>query len=104
MTGGENVDPAEVEAELERVDGIRAACVFGVPDDLWGEIVCVALVAEGDSLPTVDLNASFRERLASHKRPRRVVWLPALSTASSGKLDRSATRLLAEPGLAILSG
>jgi acyl-CoA synthetase (AMP-forming)/AMP-acid ligase II len=45
VTGGENVDPVEVEQALERVPGVRQACVFGLPDPEWGEVVCAAVVA-----------------------------------------------------------
>ena len=100
VTGGENVDPAEVEAELERVPGIRAACVFGVADDVWGEVVCAALVPE-PTAPPVDL-AGLSVMLAPHKRPRRAAWLTELRVFPSGKLDRAGTRALAEPRLVVV--
>ncbi|MEE8487634.1 MAG: AMP-binding protein, partial [Gemmatimonadota bacterium] len=51
ITGGENVMPAEVEAELETHPQILRAVVFGLPDAEWGEIVVAVLVADG-SPPT----------------------------------------------------
>ncbi|HET9025442.1 MAG TPA: AMP-binding protein, partial [Burkholderiaceae bacterium] len=47
VSGGENVYPAEVERVLEACHGIRAAAVFGVPDETWGEVVAAAFVADG---------------------------------------------------------
>ncbi|HEV3329123.1 MAG TPA: AMP-binding protein, partial [Acidimicrobiales bacterium] len=44
ISGGLNVYPAEVEAVLHRHDGISEAAVFGIPDDLWGEVVAAAIV------------------------------------------------------------
>ena len=44
ISGGLNVYPAEVEAVLHRHPGISEAAVFGVPDDLWGEVVAAAIV------------------------------------------------------------
>src|SRR5262245_10716044 len=35
--GGENVYPAEVESVIVQMDGVSAACVFGVADAKWGE-------------------------------------------------------------------
>jgi O-succinylbenzoic acid--CoA ligase len=94
VTGGENVDPLEVERAIERLPGVRAACVFGVPDETWGEIVCAAIVSDGDFELTPLVN-----NLAPHKRPRRVAFVDALAFTSSGKLDRRATRALAIPSL-----
>src|SRR5690606_8955190 len=46
VTGGENVYPAEVESALERLPGVRAACVFGVCDETWGQRVVAAVVLD----------------------------------------------------------
>jgi o-succinylbenzoate---CoA ligase len=92
ITGGENVHPAEVEAVVEQCPGIDAACVFGVPDDTWGEVVALAYVAAGGA-PTDEALAAFvRAGLSRHRRPRLVARLTALAVTAAGKLDRPATR------------
>ena len=90
-SGGEKVHPVEVEQHLEQIPGIAAACVFGVPDDEWGERIAAALVStSGVALPdALDLD-ELRERLAPFKRPREVAWLSALPLHPTGKLDRRA--------------
>lgn len=98
ITGGENVDPVEVEQALERVPGIREACVFGLPDPEWGEVVCAAVVADSglDADRVVD---EMRRGLASFKRPRRIALLDALPTRGAGKVDRAAVLREAVPRL-----
>lgn len=97
ITGGENVDPVEVEQALERRPGIRQACVFGVPDDEWGEVVCAALVADaGDAARALEAAAG---ELAPFKRPRRFALLGALPLTRSGKVDRAAVAREAGPRL-----
>jgi O-succinylbenzoic acid--CoA ligase len=92
VTGGENVYPAEVEAALERCAGIAEACVFGVEDERWGQIVAAALVpASGVRVDVDALAAALRGVLAPFKRPRRVALVEALARSASGKLDRRAT-------------
>jgi len=49
ISGGVNVYPAEVEAVLAAVPGLREVAVFGLPDEQWGQVVCAAYVAD----PTV---------------------------------------------------
>ncbi len=93
LSGGENVYPAEVEDALAELPGVAAACVFGVPDPEWGQVVCAALVC---TTAPPDL-APLRARLAGFKCPRRVAVVPALAIGPSGKLDRAATAAAAAP-------
>jgi len=98
VTGGENVYPLEVERVLESLPGIAASCVFGTADETWGEIVCAAIVLRpgaGDPLPT--LGEELRERLAAHKRPRRIAIVSELAATAAGKLDRRGTAEAAMP-------
>ena len=43
--GGDQVWPNEVDRVVEMVDEVSTAVTFGVPNDLWGEEVAVAVVA-----------------------------------------------------------
>jgi o-succinylbenzoate---CoA ligase len=95
VTGGENVDPAEVERVLEDCPGVHAAGVFGLPDETWGEIVAAAIVAPGDTPSDQTLTAHFCERLAPYKRPRRIVRVAQIPVTAAGKLDRSGLAAIA---------
>jgi o-succinylbenzoate---CoA ligase len=89
ITGGENVDPLEVEQALLALGGLRAACVFGVPDATWGQVVAAALVPE-EGADRAALEGRMAAELAPHRRPRRLLWVDALPTTVSGKVDRRA--------------
>ncbi|HEX7670273.1 MAG TPA: AMP-binding protein [Polyangiaceae bacterium] len=91
ITGGENVYPAEVEAILETCPGVAAACVFGVPDDTWGQIVAVAIVPSEAGFLRSRFEAFVAANLASHRRPRQMVLATALAVTPAGKLDRRET-------------
>lgn len=96
ITGGENVAPLEVERAIEACAGVRAALVFGVPDERWGEVVACAIVpADPSSFDPSRVASALAEQLAPHKRPRLVAVVGALPLAPSGKLDRrgAASRL-----------
>lgn len=95
LTGGENVDPLVVEASLQSLEGVRAACVFGVPDPRFGEIVACALVVAETSFHERQLTPALSERLAAHERPRRLALLEELPLNASGKVDRNRVRQLA---------
>lgn len=88
VTGGENVDPLEVERVLEGVPGVRGACVFGVEDPTWGQVVAAAVVFD-DGVASMDaLRRVVHERLAAHRRPRLVAAVGGLEATASGKVDR----------------
>jgi len=91
VTGGENVQPTEVEWALCREPAVRAALVFGVPDDRFGQVVAAALELSPGAAPDSVL-AAVAHRLAPFKRPRRVVVLDSLPLGRSGKPDRRAAR------------
>lgn len=97
VTGGENVSPREVETEIERFPGVRAACVFGIPDETWGDVLAAAIVVDGEALDRAALAAHLAASLAPHKRPRRIARLDRLPLSSTGKIDRERTRSLALP-------
>jgi O-succinylbenzoic acid--CoA ligase len=93
ITGGENVHPVEVEAVLAATPGVRAACVFAVPDPRWGQIVAAAIAID----PAFDAAAAaarWHAALAPHARPRRLAITVALPMLPTGKLDRRAAAAL----------
>ena len=91
ITGGENVFPIEVENVLALHPAVSEVCVFGVPDDYWGERVEAAVVVRpGTTLDTEDVVAFARTRLAGYKVPKAVHLLPALPLTPNNKPDRRA--------------
>jgi o-succinylbenzoate---CoA ligase len=96
ITGGENVDPSEVEHALMSCDGIEAALVFGVPDPEFGERVAAALeLRAGFDFDEQALFASLAQRLAPFKQPRALCHFDSLPRLPSGKLDRAQIRVQA---------
>jgi len=87
VTGGANVDPAEVEAVLARHPDVREACVMGTPDDVWGEVVTAFVVGRGEGLDR-RLQHWAGEHLSGPRKPRSWRFLPALPRTSTGKVDR----------------
>lgn len=93
ISGGENVAPSEVERALEACGGVRQACVFGVPDERWGQIVAAALLLEPGErdVALARLRSHARAELAHFKRPRRVACLESFALNATGKVDRAGT-------------
>jgi O-succinylbenzoic acid--CoA ligase len=90
-TGGENVYPAEVETVLAQYPGVAQACVVGIDDAEWGQLV-VAMVAPKpkENLDKKQLERFCRQKLASYKLPREFVFVSRLPQTASGKIHRQA--------------
>jgi O-succinylbenzoic acid--CoA ligase len=87
VSGGENVYPAEVEAALLESGLVEDVVVMPQADETWGQIP-VALVVWRNSEAIDELMAFASERLASFKRPRRILSVSSLPRNATGKLQR----------------
>ena len=87
ITGGLNVYPSEVERVLSEHPLVEQVAVVGAPDDTWGESVVAFVVAAGsEPVTAADLLAWTRPRLASYKKPRRIVFVTDLPIGPTGKV------------------
>jgi len=95
ISGGVNVYPAEIEACLLSLPGVRDCAVFGVPDDELGEVLAAHVqLHEGASVSAADVRAHVHARLAGYKTPRVVEFTDSLPREDSGKIFK---RRLREP-------
>jgi acyl-CoA synthetase (AMP-forming)/AMP-acid ligase II len=87
IRGGENISPAEVEAVLYSHRGVEEAAVIGLPDEEWGQrVVAVVVCRPGASRDGAELIEFCHQRLASFKKPERVIFLDALPKNQMGKV------------------
>ncbi len=84
---GFQVAPAEIEAVLHGHPAVDDCAVFGVPDTANGEAIVAAVKTRGP-IGADELVALVAERLASYKRPSRVVFVPEIPRLPSGKVLR----------------
>jgi fatty-acyl-CoA synthase len=102
ISGGENIYPAEVENLLLGAPGLAECALVGLPDERWGEMPVLAVVARpGQALDLGLLRARYESRLARFKHPRRLVQLPDLPKTALGKVQKGelVQRLRAELSL-----
>jgi 2-furoate---CoA ligase len=95
ISGGENIYPVEVEDVLLRHPRVAEACVVGLPDARWGQIVAAFVVARGgETLAADELDRFCRDAkdFAAFKRPRRYELVDALPKSPTGKLLRRRLR------------
>lgn len=91
---GEKVAPLEIDAVLLRHPDVVEAAAFGIADTVRGEDIAAAVVLRAGAVVTEhELRTWAAERLAFHKCPRRIQFVPALPKGPTGKLLRAALRL-----------
>jgi amino acid adenylation domain-containing protein len=86
---GVRLEPGEVEAEIERLDGIRSAVVVAA-----GEPPMLVAHVEADSLDEGAIRSALAERLPNTSIPRRFQLHAELPRTPNGKVDRVAAALL----------
>jgi len=96
ISGGVNIYPAEIEAELLAHPAVGDVAVIGVPDAEWGEIVLAVIEAQVGVAPSEELASELveycRAHLASFKCPRRVDFTDQLPRHDNGKLYKERLR------------
>ncbi|MFV2007065.1 MAG: class I adenylate-forming enzyme family protein [Longimicrobiales bacterium] len=95
VTGGVNVDPVEVEEALRRVAGVADACVVGLDDAEWGDLVSALIVPDQMAPPDItDVKNRLEAWLSPPKIPRLIRIAAELPRQLNGKVDRLAVRTL----------
>ena len=90
ISGGANIYPAEIEAEIIMHPKVADVAVFGIPDDEWGEQVKAVVepaegVEPGREL-AAEILASLEGRLARMKWPKSIDFIGEMPRDPSGKL------------------
>ena len=98
ISGGANIYPAEIEAEIIMHPGVADVAVFGVPDEDWGERVMAVVQPAAGRAPGPDLAASIlaslEGKLARMKWPAQIEFISEMPRDPAGKLLK---RRLREP-------
>jgi malonyl-CoA/methylmalonyl-CoA synthetase len=93
ISGGYNVYPKEVEAELDAMPGVAESAVIGLPHGDLGEAVTAVLtLASGACLDEARTLAALKQRLAGYKCPKRVLIAAELPRNAMGKVQKHLLR------------
>jgi 3-(methylthio)propionyl---CoA ligase len=92
-SGGEWINPAEIEAIVGRDPAVGLVAVIARPDSKWGERpVLVVEPRQGHELDAGGLIRSLRGKVADWWIPDQVARVPAMPLAASGKIDKGRLR------------
>jgi len=88
---GEKVSPLEVEKVIHKVEGVREAAVFGVPDFVQGESVfAVVTTHKPNTLTEKEILKMCASHLELFMIPSRVAFIDEMPKSANGKIDKKA--------------
>lgn len=93
ITGGYNVYPKEVEAEIDAIPGVIESAVIGIPHTDFGEAVTAVVVKRGEiNLTEGNILRTLRGKIAKFKLPKRVIVVGELPRNTMGKVQKNVLR------------
>ena len=96
-SGGEWINPVEMEGLVGALPDVALVAVIGRADPKWGERPLMVIEPrQGQDVDQAAVVASLKGRVADWWIPDRIVSVPSMPLAATGKIDK--TRLRAEFG------
>jgi malonyl-CoA/methylmalonyl-CoA synthetase len=93
ISGGFNVYPKEIEAEIDAMPGVVESAVIGVPHADFGEGVTAVVVRHaGAAVSEASVLKGLDGRLAKFKMPKRVFVVDELPRNAMGKVQKNILR------------
>lgn len=87
ISGGENVFPPEVESAIYEIPQVQEVCVFGVPDEKWGEVgKAVVSLKSNASITKGEIQSILRNKLAGYKIPKYIQFVDDIPKNNVGKI------------------
>ena len=84
ISGGEKIDPREVEDAVSAIAGVEEVMALGLPDPEWGQKLVVYYTGE----ELVDWKERLKEQLATYKLPQEMLRVDSLPLDEKGKFLR----------------
>ncbi|MBV9639511.1 MAG: acyl--CoA ligase [Mycobacteriaceae bacterium] len=106
-TGGANVSPLEVDEAIADHPGVKVTHTIGVPHETLGQLVVACIVPHEDAnLDVEEIRGFLRERLASYKVPRHVLFFreDEIVLTGNAKIKSADLRQLAAKRLKVEGG
>ncbi|EGD59739.1 AMP-dependent synthetase and ligase [Novosphingobium nitrogenifigens DSM 19370] len=86
ISGGFNIYPTDLEAELLRLPSVREAAVVGIPSDKWGETPFAVVVPNDRAVDAQAILAEANSRLGKTQRISGIALVDELPRSPIGKV------------------
>ncbi len=95
ISGGENISPKEVEAVINRIEGVVESSVVGIADAKWGEKIVAAVVkSPAADVSANEIQAFCKKHLHDWKCPKEIIFVKELPRNTMGKVLKEEVKQL----------
>jgi malonyl-CoA/methylmalonyl-CoA synthetase len=95
ISGGENISPKEVEAVINRIEGVVESSVVGIADEKWGEkVVAAAVKSSAADIGATEIQAYCKKHLHDWKCPKEIIFVKELPRNTMGKVLKEEVKKL----------
>ena len=98
ISGGEKIDPLEVEQAIIETGAVEQVLVVGWPDAEWGHKLVAFYTISGVASHQRRWEDELRADLVNYKIPKQMIQVPSLPLNERGKLDRQRIEMLISTG------
>ncbi|MAT59304.1 MAG: hypothetical protein CMF23_15130 [Ignavibacteriae bacterium] len=88
VTGGENVNPFEIENVIKNFNFVEDSVVIGVDDVKWGQIICAVVQTKSD-VNINDFIKDLKSILPSFQVPKQIIIVDSIPRNEMGKVKRN---------------
>ncbi len=86
ISGGENINPTEVEEAIQKLTLINEAVVIGLPDEEWGQkVIAVVTLMNGKSPDIHEMKELLSKDLEDYKIPKELIVVESIPKTVMGK-------------------
>jgi o-succinylbenzoate---CoA ligase len=90
VSGGENINPIEVEIEIKNHPKVKEVSVFATSDPEWGQIVIAAIVTKDNiKISIKEIKGFLKNKIAGYKIPRKIFVLNEFPRTELGKVEKN---------------
>ena len=87
IRGGENISPAEIENAALEDPQIADCRAIGIPDDHYGEEICLCVILRRDSTRNaLEIKEELEKKLAAFKVPKYILFMQSFPKNPTGKI------------------
>ena len=88
VSGGENINPKEIELLLMKIKNIQDCAIVGVPDDKWGQkvVAYICMKDKNNSISPKEIIDYLLIDLSKYKIPKEFVFVDFIPRNEIGKV------------------
>ncbi|MCF6268754.1 MAG: o-succinylbenzoate--CoA ligase [Melioribacteraceae bacterium] len=100
VSGGENIDPREIEMLINEHSEVSESFVFPIKDDEWGQVPVAIIVLKKNSVLEKDMIfKNLKLKIAAFKIPKKILFVTEIPKSALGKVNIEAIKVLFEKNI-----